>query len=888
MDNNLLATKVRVPPQPQHLVHRSRSIDALERGIPEYKLILVAAPAGYGKSTLLTQWAHSSEFPVAWLSIGNEDNDPERFLRYLLKAWEAVQPSITESKLGLLLGSLMPEREAILSAFINVASDISEHVVFVLDDYHLIEEPAIHKVLTFLLDNLPPTLHFVLASRGEPPLPLARYRARRALLEFRTNDLQFLPGETADFLKRTMNLDLAQDVLDTLHNRLEGWVAGLQLVALTLQQRLVHSDKLLISGKHRFIADYLSQDVLATLPEHVQLFLLQTSILNELCESLCYVVTEREDAQQMLESLERDCLFLVPLDDRREWFRYHQLFADFLRKTLDRRLSDDIHELHRRAAVWYLDHDLPEQAFDHALAGNAPELMVEILDLYTNAKLNSGEIRVVERWVNRLPTEWYSAYPVLGITRIGYLAYIGNYRACIQQLNEVEQQLTPADSESRRWQLTRVIAVRCLLACIQNDMTQAETFAQEALKALPDENIGWRSGIYNALGDVYRQNGQWEAAKECYLNALAAVSPQIRFMSALVLGALADLALRQGQLRDAHSYWRRALAIMEERENWGRLPLPVSGWLHIRLGELLYEWNEQAEAWEHLTRGLELAELGGDVRALIAGYLIAGRLKLTEGDTEAADGYLERARPLVENAQFSHWSSRFERFQLELWLAQERLRAAVDWSDAMLLDVTIEDGPESEVAQLAIVRVLIVKGDVPSIERALKLLKRLHTAAEAEGRAGIQIEALSLQALAHWRRGERADAMTALERALRLAEPEGYMRLFVDLGLSMARLLQEARSRAVLPDYVETLLAVFDADLYFSIAREPRLPEPLTEREHEILEFMAAGLTNQEIAEKLVISPETVKKHSGNIYGKLGVRSRTEAAARARELEILD
>jgi LuxR family maltose regulon positive regulatory protein len=309
--------------------------------------------------------------------------------------------------------------------------------------------------------------------------------------------------------------------------------------------------------------------------------------------------------------------------------------------------------------------------------------------------------------------------------------------------------------------------------------------------------------------------------------------------------------------------------------------------VYIRLGELLYERNELAEAWDHLSQGLERAELGGDVRAMIAGYLIAGRLKLTEGDPEAAVVYLERARPLVESAQLAQWTSRFERFQLELWLAQDRLRAAVDWSDALLRDAAIEERPENEVAQLAMARVLIVKRDAPSIERALVLLKRLLQAAEEEGRKGVQIEALALQALAGWRRSERADAMTALERALRIAEPEGYMRLFADFGLPMARLLQEARSRAVMPDYVAKLLAAIGGDLSISAPTEAALPEPLSPREQEILELIAAGLTNQEIAEKLVISSETVKKHAGTIYGKLGVRSRTEAVARARALDLL-
>jgi LuxR family maltose regulon positive regulatory protein len=418
---------------------------------------------------------------------------------------------------------------------------------------------------------------------------------------------------------------------------------------------------------------------------------------------------------------------------------------------------------------------------------------------------------------------------------------------------------------------------------------RAETYADQALRELPEEDLTFRLGIYGALGDTYRRNGRWKEAQECYLKVLDfAHAPIVPVQSVHVFGALADLDLRQGHLREAAAYWRKALAVIHERENWGRLPLPAIGWVFIRMGEILYEWNELAEAWDYVSRGLEPAELGGDVRAMIAGHLLAGRLKLTAGDTAAAAEYLERARPLMENAPFPDWISRFGRLQLECWLAQDRLRAAVDWADAMLGGDAREGRPESEEAQLAMARVLIVKGDAPSLVRALALLEGLLQTAEAAGRAGVQIEALALQALADWRRGDRAGALTSLERALRLAEGEGYVRLFADLGLPMARLLQEARSRAVLPEYVAMLLAAFGTDLAFSTPAEQPLPEPLTHREREILELVAAGLTNREIADELVISLQTVKKHACNIYGKLGVRSRTEAAARARELDLFD
>lgn len=887
MDSALLETKVRIPPQARHSVLRPRLIDAIEQELPHYRLALVSAPAGYGKTTLLEQWAQASRYRVAWLTIDQEDNDSDRFFRSLLAAWEQAQPGVRAGPLGILLGSIAPDDLAVLTAFLNATGDARDHMVVVLDDYHLITEPVIHQALTFLLDHLPPAFHIVLATRAEPPLPVARYRARQALLEFGTADLQFQPGETLELFRR-LGLDLSPDEMESLHAQLEGWAAGLQLVSLTLRHDREALGKLMVSGRHRFIADYLREDVLAHLPGDRHRFLLQTSILDRLCASLCEAVTGSAGGQAMLESLERENLFLVPLDDRREWFRYHRLFADVLQDELNRRLPDEIADLHRRATGWYLEHDVPEPAFEHAIAANDPDLVIRIFERYGNLKLHGGELTLVARWLEALPEAWYAAHPVLSLFRAGLLAFTGPFDTCQRCIDEVEQRLAPAEAKDVRWQLAMVAAVRCFIACIQNDVARAEAHADQALHDLRDESLSFRASIYHALGDTYRRNGRWGEAKECYLKVLTFTGwPGYRVQSAHVLGALADLELRQGHLRSASGYWRQALAAIQDQATWGRLPLPVTGWVFIRLGELLHEWNELTDAWEYLSQGLERAELGGDVRTLIAGCVISARLELTEGNIAAAVANLERARPLVEQAPFPDWLSQYERCQVELWLAQDQLREAVAWTYAMLRDGALEARPDSERARLALARVLIVKADGPSRKQALNLLARLHEVAETEGRLGVQIEALALLALAHWQAGDRMSALTALERALRLAEPEGYLRLFADLGMPMARMLQEARARGVLPEYVGALLAACGAGIAASSAAMRTLPEPLTAREQEILRLIAAGLTNREIGDRLFISPETVKKHTGSIFGKLGVGRRTEAVARARALDLL-
>jgi LuxR family transcriptional regulator, maltose regulon positive regulatory protein len=751
MDSSLLATKLRIPRLPPHTVHRARLVDALEQAIPGYKLILLSAPAGYGKTTLLTQWAYTSQFPVVWLSLEEADNDLERFLRYLLAGWQEIQPDVAESPLGLLLGALKPDTEAVLPAFVNLASELTDRLAFLLDDYHLIDDPAIHQALTFLLDHAPPQMHFVLACRAQPPLPVARYRARQELLEFRAADLQFLAGEAEEFLNEMMRLALTDEQVTRLQGQLEGWIAGLQLAALGLRHRREIAGKLAISGRQRFIADYLREDVLAPLPANVRRFLLQTSILDRFCGPLCDAVTGQRNGQEMLYVLERENLFLVPLDDGREWYRYHRLFADFLRQELNRRHPDDLPRLHRRAARWYLAHELPEQAFDHAVVGEDVESIIEIFDNYFPYKVMRGEIKVVNHWVESLPPQWYEAYPALGLGRVFLLAISGAFEECLRTIDEVEEKLAGVETEDAAYQQARVTALRCFIACFANDLQQAEALAERALRALPLEDVHYRPGIYGALGDTYRRNGLWQEARASYLKALEpSPSPANRFQRAHRFGALADLDLRQGRLRGAADYWQKAIAAVQSPDSRGSLPLPVVGWLYIRLAEILYEWNELEQARDQLSSGLKRAELGGDVRTLIAGYLIAGRIELTRGDVEAAAEYLEQARPLVGQAAFAEWTSRFERLQLELWLAQDRLRAAADWSDQMLRDAVMAERPDSQVAQLAMARVLIVKGDAPSLKRALALLRGLLHAAEAEGHQGLLVEALALQALAHW------------------------------------------------------------------------------------------------------------------------------------------
>ena len=883
------ASKFHIPPAPMHAVQRDHLIDTLEQGIPAARVALVSAPAGYGKTTLLAQWARSSSYPVAWVSLDEDDDDFDRFFRLFLLAWDVVQPGVLDSAPGVRLGATDPDQDAVLAELGDLAYHLPGHLAIVVDDAHLIRDADISQALTKLAEHAPSTLHLVLSCRGAPPIPLARMRAHRDLLEIGPDELRFRTDEASDFLNGVMSLDLAADEVAALRDPLEGWVAGLQLAALTLQRHRQDPGGLVVSGRHRHISDYFREDVLSRLPEDIREFLLRTSILDQLCGPLCNAVTGLADGQDMLEYLERSSLFVVPLDDRREWFRYHRLFADHLRDELQRREPDAVPDLHRRAGWWNLEHDLPEPAFRHALAADDVQLGGEVFNRSINEKLNTGELQVIRGWLDALPASWLDALPVFGLAEVGLLIARGEPMVGISRLEEVAQHVARADLDNGERQLAMVTAVRCFVACGQNNLAQAVAYAEQALRDLAPEDHSFRATIYHALGDTYRRNGHWDEARARYLKVLETTREPLRGIQAgHVFGALADLELMRGHLRVATDYWTRALSVFESREQWGRAPLPVIGWVQVRLGESHYEHNDLAAAREQLQRGLERAALGGDAQSLIAGNVILARLELTEGDPAAASASLGRVRPMVEQGAFPEWSGRFERMQVELWLDQRLVRKATDWAMTMADSDTLATSPERDVTQLAIGRALIASGDARLLEQAQALLGDVLLAAERDGRTGIQIEALALRALTSGRQGDRTGALTFLEGALRLAEPEGYVRLFADLGPAMASLLQDARGRNVMPAYLDTLLAAFGVAAPHRPPGARALPEPLTHREREVVRLIAAGLTNNEIANTLYISPETVKKHTGSIFGKLGVGNRTEAAARARDLGLLD
>ncbi len=877
MAAGLLETRLRIPPLARHLVPRTRLVRDLEEAVSCHRLTLVMAPAGYGKSSLLSQWATARREPVAWVTVDPVDNDPGRFLRSLVVSWGLAVPSVRESAAYLLVSGMNPDPDDVIEALLEIESGIA----FVLDDAHLILDDDLRTTLATLVERLPPRMRVVLAGRSLPFLPVARYRARGELAEFHASDLRFSLGETRAFLVGDKGLQVDHDSIARLDAAMEGWVAGLHLVSLSMRGGTPGEWVDIPTGRHRFIADYLREDVLTWLPVEAREFLLRTSILDQLCAPLCEAVTGQSDSQAMLEWLEQEQVFIEPLDVVREWYRYHPLFADVLRQELYRAHPADVAEVHRRAARWFLANNQSEEALAHALAGDDAETGVTVLDQYLPDLINTWQLGVARRWLDSVPPAWRDRHPEIRISEAAYLLVSGAMEEGMSRLEEMEARLQATAIDDTLRLTARVSAVRCFVSCFQKDLGNAEAFADRALAGLGGADAAYRADIHHALGDTYRHFGQWDAARASYQRVLETPRTHLApYRDVHVYGALADLELMRGRLQSAKGYWDQARDAVEQPESLGLIQLPVIGWVHIRLGELFYEWNDLPAARDYAEAGVRSAAIGDDPRVRVAGATLMARLQLAVGDVEAAADTLEDVRTLVEKSVLQDVAARYDRCRIEVWLAQ----GAVGYALHSLETTLAVDEP---LHRLAVARVLCAVVDDPSLERAERMLTGLLEVAADEGRLGLEIEAWATRALVSWQRSDVPRALIGIERALTLAKPEGYIRLFADLGPAMAPLLQEARTRHVLPDYLETIQRAIGKDVRLPGDRAVTLPEPLSPRELDVLRLIAAGLTNEDIGDRLFISPETVKKHASSIYGKLGAGNRTETAARARELGLL-
>jgi len=879
-------------------------IERLDAGL-ERKLVLVSAPAGFGKTTLISSWIAQAEIPAGWVSLDEGDNDPVRFLAYLIAALQTIETGIGETPMAMLQSPQPPPFESVLTALINELASVPRDFVLVLDDYHLIHTPSIHERLAFLLEHQPPQMHLVIATRSDPFfLPLSRLRARGQMVGIRADDLRFLPQESNTFLNQVMGLGLSDDQVATLENRTEGWIAGLHLAALSMQGGEDASQFIAaFSGDDRYIGDYLVDEVLAQRPQGTKDLLLQTSILDRMTGSLCDAVTGQEGGRRVLEELEQANLFIVPLDNRRHWYRYHHLFADLLRQRLEESVApQEIRALHRRASQWYEENELLVQAVEHTLAAKDFEDVIRLVELGSMEMLMRGQQGLLLRCQDELPREQVASHPRFCTTIAWTWLSTGHPQEaeeCLQSLEqsldvEMEALFSERDRAAEldpaiQLLLVETAVIRIELAMERGDLLQVFELSQGVSPYLEDETgrhqdphlDNLRSVVFFVLGLAYRISGKLDEAAEA-LSKAARLGRELGnvYIAAGSIGRLASVQSMQGHLGQAVSTCQRGLRLVQEMVG----EPPMAGLIHAELGNLLYERNELGAALSHLQEGIDLAKPWGFLEAFVPGYTGLARVRATQGDRGGAFAALDELAVLGQRDPQTVRPA-VESFRARLWLVQGAVERARRWAEESGLGPESEIHPSCENTLVVLVRVLMAE---EKWEKATRLVDRLVAAAETGKRWRRVVELLALQALALDAQRERDAALDSLGRALALAEPEGYVRTFVDEGEQMAALLKRAVSRGIAPDYVHRLLAAFEPKL--RPGKPPTaspLMESLSEREIEVLRLLNSELSGPEIARELTIALSTLRFHTRNIYGKLGVHDRDQAVTRAEGLGLL-
>jgi LuxR family maltose regulon positive regulatory protein len=910
MAETLLRTKLILPPLRSNLVPRPRLIEQLNQGLQlGHKLTLISAPAGFGKTTLARVWAAQTEEPVAWLSVDESDNDPTRFLTYLVAALRRVDEKKTtfgHGALSMLQSPQPPPTKTVLSSLVNDSVTLPDRIILVLDDYHTIGSSSVEDALTFMLEYLPAQIHLVISTREDPRLPLSRLRAGGQLTEVRAADLRFASTEAAEFLDQVMGLALSQEDVKALETRTEGWIAGLQLAAISLQGKedafgLIES----FSGSHRLVLDYLVEEVLEQQPERIRNFLLQTAILSRLTGSLCDALTGQESGQSTLEALEHANLFIVPLDEERRWYRYHHLFADLLRQRLNQSQPERVTDLHSVASEWYERTGLVDEAIEHALSAANLERALDLIEQHVDTVLADGEYANLRHWLEELPNELVLSRPQLCIFRAWELFASGRldegktflqaaelaHDSSVDQPSRTETQTGDQLSGSGRLPVQgRADAIQAWMTAYQrHNISGLIQHLRQALESQSDQDLRWRSAVAITLADVYAFSGDMMGAYWARLEALKICEATGNSYLYLYNSAKLAINLRaQGQLHQVQELCQGRVQFAGEI---GISHTAVVGWLLAIWGEALAETDDLGRALELSERGIELTETGGDKAMFGWSCLCLMRILFSKGDMDGAEEVAYRIEKAARESVVPTWIVQMNAaWRSRFWLAQNRLEAASQWVRERGLGLDAEPTHMDRFEYVSLARILIAQG---RLEASDTLLQRMLETEEGTGNTTRVIEIGMLQALTRQASGDTGRAMVALERALSLAEPGGFIRIFADEGPAMARLLFEALDRGIAPDYVRRLLAAFPSDVpvvvnpSISTVSQYDYVEPLSEREVEILQLIAEGLTNAGIANKLFLSLHTVKTHARNIYSKLGVHNRTEAVARARALGIL-
>ena len=903
MTSPLLSTKFHIPSVRSALVKRDHLIERVNQGMG-CKLILISATAGFGKTTLLSEWLRQARMPVSWLSLDVGDNEPTRFWTYFVAALQKSCSKVGESTLAILRSTEPTSFESFLIPLINEIANLQNDHALVLDDYHLITARPIHQALIFLLEHLPPQLHLAIASRVDPPLPLARLRARRQLAELRAVDLRFTVAETAAFINQSMKLPLSQEQVEAIFARTEGWIAGLQLAALSMHDASDISTFIKsLKGNQRYILDYLVEEVLEHQPKSRRSFLLRTSILDRMCGALCEAVVGDDlsvDGTETLEQLEHRNLFIVPLDHERHWYRYHHLFRELLRHHLNRAgLSRRLPEYHRRAAQWYEQNGLATEAIGHAIASQDFNWAADLIEREVQTIVPQLDSARLLTWLLALPRELVWSRPWLSLSYAWTLSFPPQFKAteALQNtellLKQQEQDSQDANTEIL-WGL--VASIKGIHARQRGEVSEAIAFSEQALRQLPQDDSRLRAMVLQNLGVTYFVADSFKPA-EWVLTEATRIG-QVRGMADAAIAGLylrAQLQALRGRMDQAIALCQKGVDLATE-QSW--LATYAGVLAQVAMGEFLREQNQLEAAAQHLTesieRGIQTRQLG-----VMMGYITRARVLQAQGDILGAWEAIRAA----EQFQIWLWPTILSvaACKVRLHLAQGNLDEAIAWAEDSGLGVddelryssTDQHPYGSELNYLTLARVLIARGREayackPHLDDAMRLLIRLHDFALAGARNARVMEVLMLQALVWQARGDLEQALSILVQALYIPRKGDYIRLFVDEGKPIAELLRLGAERGIHPKYVSLLLTAFgtvEAEAFDPL--EP-LIEPLSNRELEILSYLATGLSNQAIADKLFVSLAAVKWHARNIYGKLNVSNRTQAVHRARELGFLE
>ncbi|MFZ0160537.1 MAG: LuxR C-terminal-related transcriptional regulator [Kineosporiaceae bacterium] len=909
MASPLLETKLHLPRRRRGLVARPRLSERLSRGV-ESALTVVSAPAGFGKSTLLAEWlasgpaAPTGEGCVGWLSLDRGDNDPTTYWTYLVAALQRVAPGVGTGALALLTSPQPPPIDAVLTTLLNELGAVERDLVLVLDDYHVIESPEVQAGMAFLLEHLPPQVHLVIAGRADPALPLARLRARGELLEIRAGDLRFTPEEAATYLTGAMGLRLTAQDVAALEGRTEGWIAALQLAALSMQGREDVAGFIAgFAGDDRYIVDYLVEEVLQRQPARVQTFLLQTSVLGRLSGPLCDAVTGQDGGRAMLEALDRGNLFVVALDDRRRWYRYHQLFDDVLRARLLDEQPGQVPGLHRRASAWYEQNGERPEAIRHALAAEDHERAADLIELAVPATRRHRQEATLRRWLEALPDELIRVRPVLSNGYAGSLLVRGEVEGVEARLQDAERWLDPTtdgrpgsparssemvvvDEEAFRTLPAAIAVHRAGQARILGDVSGTIAHARRALDLVGEGDHLQRGGAAALLALAHWTDGDLGGAQRRYADAMASLEKAGHLSDVIGCAiAVADIQIAQGRLREAMSTYERGL----QMATGAAVPaLRGAADMHVGMSVLLRERDDLGAALQHLLTSGDLGEYAGLPQNRYRRRVAMARVREAEGDLDGAVDLLDDAQR-VYVGDFSPDVRPIAASRARVRVAQGRWGEALAWACDRGLSVEDDLGYLHEFEHITLARALVARAraerDERDLREATQFLDRLLRAADDGDRTGSAIEILVLQALAHQVRGDLPAALVALERALTLAEPEGYVRILVDEGPPMAVLLGTAAQRGIAAGYVRRLRTAFGAAEDLTPAR-PGLIEPLSERELDVLRLLGTDLGGPDIARQLVVSLNTVRSHTKSIYAKLGVNSRRAAVRRAEELDL--